>query len=185
MDSSIAPHLRRPRTLPTRKGADFQPPYPSFSARFPERTLRVVMAYFGVQYPGTTAPPAAADALAALLADLSGGDGAGNVERAHYVDEAGFGTQLVIAYWDDVETFDRWSALHGSWTDPARAGRGGRRTPRGWTTRRPRAGNRPLWRRRTLGRCRRYCFPRVRSRRWRGQDCPPGGRQCRCLRKRV
>ena len=42
MDSAIAPHLRRERVLPTRKGADFQPPYPSFSARFPTTTTTVV-----------------------------------------------------------------------------------------------------------------------------------------------
>ena len=123
MDSAIAPHLRRERVLPTRKGADFQPPYPSFSARFPTTTTTVVMAYLGVQYPGDTPPDVAVEALTALRGDLGAEHGAKNVDLAQYVDEAGYGTRIVIAYWDDPQTFDTWSTAH-PWVTPERAGRG-------------------------------------------------------------
>ncbi len=121
LESSIAPHLVLPRTRPTRKSATFTPPYPSFSARFPTDVVSVVMAYFGVQHPRDADPSvaAAADAeVAALVGRLAGADGAGSVERARYVDEAGFLTTVVIAYWTDVERHRRWDGAGPGWTDP-------------------------------------------------------------------
>jgi aldoxime dehydratase len=123
VDSAIAPHLRRERVRPTRKGEDFQPPYPSFSARFPTTTVTVVMAYFGVQYPGDKPPAVAVEALATLRRDLAGEHGAGTVDLAAYVDEAGYGTRVAIAYWDDPDVFDAWNAAH-PWTDAGRTGQG-------------------------------------------------------------
>ena len=124
VESSIAPHLRRPRTRPTRKAEGFRPPYPSYSARFPVTTTRVVMAYFGLQYTGSVAPPAATTALEDLRADLGHTDGAKHVDVAEYVDEAGCRTRIVIAYWDDVAAFDRWTSGTPGWTDPWRADQG-------------------------------------------------------------
>jgi aldoxime dehydratase len=44
-------------------------------------------------------------------------DGPGHLEISRYVDEAGFGTALIVGYWLSPETFDAWYAAHGAaWT---------------------------------------------------------------------
>jgi aldoxime dehydratase len=127
LESAVPPHLVVDRTRPTRKSASFTPPYPSFVARFPPDVVTVVMAFFGVQHP-QDAPAevaAAADAeVAGLLARLAGDDGAGAVDRTRYVDEAGYVTTVVIAYWTDPERHRRWERAGQGWTDPARRGGG-------------------------------------------------------------
>ena len=65
MESAIPLHLETPRTRHKRVPDDYQPPYPSFVARYKPAVNRVVMAYFGLQYRGT-APAVATDALAEI-----------------------------------------------------------------------------------------------------------------------
>jgi len=123
VESSIAPHLRTERTIPATKDETFVPPYPSFSARFPTSVVRVVMAYFGLQHSAEAAPAVrhrARAELDGLVAELQGSDGAGEVDRAGYMDEAGYETTLVIAYWTDLAVHDRWRRSRTAWTDPSR-----------------------------------------------------------------
>jgi aldoxime dehydratase len=111
MESAIPQHLASRRTQPLRMKADWQPPYPSFVARFAPSVARVAMAYFGVQYGSEGEPPAIARAaLADLAATCSAPDGPGWVDRAAYVDEVGYRTVITIAYWDDPARYERWSA---------------------------------------------------------------------------
>lgn len=111
MESAIPQHLVSRRTEPTRMKPDWQPPYPSFVARFAPSVARVAMAYFGVQYRSGSEPPAIARAaLDDLAAACSGPDGPGWADRAAYVDEAGYDTVITIAYWDDPARHERWSA---------------------------------------------------------------------------
>ncbi len=124
LESAIPSHLVVPRTQIARTPADFTPPYPSFSARFAAKTKRVVMAYFGVQCPQLSEPALLAPTLAELREQLAAEDGAGHVDRATYVDEAGFTTVLVIAYWDDPERYDRWLDSTPSWTRDERTSTG-------------------------------------------------------------
>ena len=51
MESAIPQHLVSRRTQLARMKPDWQPPYPSFVARFAPSVARVAMDYFGVQYP--------------------------------------------------------------------------------------------------------------------------------------
>jgi len=120
LESSIAPHLVVERTRPTRKSATFTPPYPSFSARFPTDVVSVVMSYFGVQQPQDATEEVSARAtaeVADLVARLASSDGAAGVDRAAYVDEAGYATTVVIAYWTDPQRHQRWEAAATGWTD--------------------------------------------------------------------
>lgn len=119
MESSIADHLVLERTRPTRKGEDFRPAYPSFSARFDPAVTRVVMAYLGVQFRGGM-PQVAADAIAALHAATGLPDGPAYRDQARYTDEAGYDTVVDILYWTDVDAHARWSASVADWTAPER-----------------------------------------------------------------
>src|SRR4051794_17392834 len=106
MESAIPLHLETQRTRHKRVPDDYQPPYPSFVARYKPAVGRVVMAYFGVQYRGDT-PLAALKDIAGLFA---GDGGPSHWDRAHYVDQSGYETIVTVAYWDDVARFDAWFA---------------------------------------------------------------------------
>lgn len=111
LESSIAPHLRRPDRTPKHPVGTYTPPYPSFSARFGEEVGAVVMAYFGVQ-SREASDPSALDARVSLREMLAATDGPGHVDRTAYVDAYGYNTVIDIAYWDDLGTYERWERAH-------------------------------------------------------------------------
>ena len=111
MESAIPGQLASRRTQPAGMKPGWQPPYPSFVARFAPSVTRVAMAYFGVQYRPAAGPPEIARAaLAELGAAAAGPDGPGWTDRAAYQDEAGYQTVITIAYWDDPARYERWAA---------------------------------------------------------------------------
>lgn len=124
MESAIPLHLEAQRTRHKRVPDDYQPPYPSFVARYKPTVGRVVMAYFGVQYRG--ARPAAATEALAEIAGLFGGEGGpSHWDRAHYVDQAGYANFVSVAYWDDIARFDAWfPPAREAWTGKHRDGIG-------------------------------------------------------------
>ncbi len=124
MESAIPPHLRVDRSRTRRITDDYAPPYPSFVARHKPSVKRVVMAYFGVQYPGEVSTHVAA-ALRRIAAAFTAANAPGHWDRASYVDEAGFTNIISIAYWDAPASFDAWFAIHGrDWTADSRVGEG-------------------------------------------------------------
>jgi aldoxime dehydratase len=120
MESAIPLHLETARTRHKRVPDDYQPPYPSFVARYKPAVSRVVMAYFGVQHRGA-APPAAAEALKEIAGLFAAAGGPTHWDRAHYVDQAGYQTIVSVAYWDDIARFDTWFApAREAWTGKLR-----------------------------------------------------------------
>lgn len=104
LESAIPEYLVTERICPRRTPGSYQPPFPSYSARFPVSTTRVVMAYFGIQGNPGKSP--------------WGDDGPPRSDRARYVDEEGIDTTVFIGYWDDAQAFDRWYLRTGHmWTD--------------------------------------------------------------------
>ncbi|TWO72758.1 phenylacetaldoxime dehydratase family protein [Caenimonas sedimenti] len=113
MESAIPVHLQCPRTRQKRVPDDYQPPYPSFVARFQPAVAQVAMAYFGLQFRGSmTAQPR--EALAGLEQAFSAANAPGHWDRASHVDEAGYTNIISIAYWDRPAVFDAWFAAHGT-----------------------------------------------------------------------
>ncbi|MDA9521428.1 phenylacetaldoxime dehydratase [Bradyrhizobium sp. CCBAU 11434] len=124
MESAIPAHLETQRTCHKRVPDDYQPPYPSFVARYKPGVSRVVMAYFGVQHRGA-ASAAAMGALAEIAGLFAGEGGPTHWDRAHYVDQAGHTNIVTVAYWDDIARFDTWFApAHQAWTGKPRDGIG-------------------------------------------------------------
>jgi aldoxime dehydratase len=123
MESAIPQHLATARTQPTTLKPDWQPPYPSFVARFKPSVTRVAMAYLGVQYHAATQPPAVVrTALADLAAACEAPDGPKHTDRASYIDENGYTTLITIAYWDQPSYYDQWfSTAHEMWLGDHRA----------------------------------------------------------------
>jgi aldoxime dehydratase len=118
MESAIPSHLQCPRTRHRRVPDDYQPPFPATVARYKPSVTRVVMAYFGVQFPGSATPVAVTEALQYIAAALDNSSAKkiapGHWDRAQYVDEAGFTNIVSIGYWDDPTAFDAWFAEHGA-----------------------------------------------------------------------
>ena len=124
MESAIPLHLETTRTRHKRVPDDYQPPYPSFVARYKPGVSRVAMAYFGVQHHGT-APAAAAEALAEIAAKFAAAGGPSHWDRARYVDQAGYETIVSVGYWDDIVRFDAWfEPARETWTGRQREGIG-------------------------------------------------------------
>lgn len=121
MESAIPRHLQTERTQSARTPRDYRPPYPSFVARHPPNVVRVVMAYFGVQY--RDAPTAATRAAIDWLDRRFATDhGPSHWDRAQYVDQAGYTNIVSVAYWDDPQLFDDWFAdARDGWTGEARS----------------------------------------------------------------
>jgi aldoxime dehydratase len=123
MESAIPQHLMMERTQPVGLRPGWQPPYPSFVARFAPSVTRVAMAYFGVQYRSESEPPAIVrTALADLTAASANANGPSHIDRARYIDEAGYLTVVSIAYWDDLARHERWfAAARQIWLDDQHA----------------------------------------------------------------
>ncbi|MGX4804237.1 phenylacetaldoxime dehydratase family protein [Bradyrhizobium guangdongense] len=120
MESAIPAHLEIQRTRHKRVPDDYRPPYPSFVARYKPGVNRVVLAYFGVQYRGTS-PAAAAEALAEIARLFADEGGPSHWDRARYVDEAGYVNIVSVAYWDDIPHFDAWfMPAREAWTGKTR-----------------------------------------------------------------
>jgi len=124
MESAIPPHLQVSRSRHRRVPDDYQPPYPSFVARHRPAVGGVVMAYFGVQHSGE-APKGLPAALKSLEAVFASANGPRHWDRAAYVDEAGYGNTVSVAYWDDRSAFNQWfPAARAAWTGAEAAGLG-------------------------------------------------------------
>ena len=112
LESAVADHLRGEKA----RGAHVsrkRPAFDSYTARLPVDADRVVIAYFGVQCP-LAQRDSAFEAAGEFASAMSGPV---HREFAEYVDEWGFLTVLVVAYWLDIPAFDAWFESAGrDWT---------------------------------------------------------------------
>tara|TARA_A100001391_G_scaffold126315_1_gene86392 strand:- start:2263 stop:3297 length:1035 start_codon:yes stop_codon:yes gene_type:complete len=119
MESAIPEHLRREPRRPNGKPNDYAPPFPAWVARFEPLEKQVVMAYFGVQSRRQPTPAA----LSPITDRFETGGGPGVWDLAGMVDAEGFHNLFAIAYWTDIDVFQRWwddSGFAAWWRDPAR-----------------------------------------------------------------
>lgn len=116
LESAIPHHLERERTVPAKGKGDFNPPYPSYSSRFPKQAKDLVMAIFGVQYASKS------DNYGAALSKLSSFINSSSVaeasrpafsEPAAVTDNRGFYNSTMIAYWPSKEKYDDWKVSSG------------------------------------------------------------------------
>lgn len=112
MESAIPGHLRCPRIQPRRAADDFIPPFASRVARYDPTVTQVVMAYFGVQFRGSSVPIDARNPLSELAVAFGRESGPGSWDRALCVDEASFTNVISVAYWKSPTEFQSW---FGQW----------------------------------------------------------------------
>lgn len=125
MESAIAPHLRCARSRERRIADDFQPPFPAWTARGNTTSSQCVMGYIGVQWRENRLAAKAEALLAALARGLGEGEAAHGIERASFVDGAGWHNDVLIGYWPDLASYQAWWHQHDAWwADPVREGEG-------------------------------------------------------------
>lgn len=108
MESAIPRELQCPRTRTMRMAEGYTPPSPAWSARWPAGVSEVVMAYLGVQCKDASDSGVAFGAAKAIVARLRAAHSPSHEDLLHYVDEAGYTTYVVVAYWSDPGVFNRW-----------------------------------------------------------------------------
>lgn len=124
MESAIPTELKCPRSVAMRMTDGYAPPSPAWTSRWPAGTSQVVMAYLGVQCPHASLAGAAFEAASEVVRQLAAPHGPLHNDLLYYVDEAGYPTYVVVAYWSDLQMFDRWQGselVRRWWDSPARA----------------------------------------------------------------
>lgn len=108
LDSSIPSHLRCPRTRHRRVSDTWKPPYPAFSALVDPAIEQLVMAYFGVQSKGEAMHGKACAAFQNIRDSLQLPDGPARHDLVQFTDAEGFLNLIVVAYWQDPKTHQKW-----------------------------------------------------------------------------
>lgn len=102
--------------------ADWEPPYPSFSAAFAPDVDQVVMAYYAiVRAPGGDAEANAF--IAWMRMAVADRHGPAVVNRARHRNARGEVSEIFILYWTDIERFTAWEMsrpVAGWWLSPQR-----------------------------------------------------------------
>ncbi|RYP91590.1 hypothetical protein DL770_002304 [Monosporascus sp. CRB-9-2] len=112
LESAIPEHLRCTRIRPAKEPPNFQPPYPSYSARFPENVSDLVMAVVGAQYKtASDADGVAQSTLSTFLTSLS--NPPSFFEWASVIDNKGFYNISALAYWPSKATYEAWAKQSG------------------------------------------------------------------------
>ena len=110
LDSSIPNHLRCPRTRTRRVSDTWQPAVPMYSARGDASIENMVMAYFGVQSKGDEMKGRACAAYRTICASFAQPDGPARHDLVQQVDGQGYLNLIAVAYWTDLEKYDRWNS---------------------------------------------------------------------------
>ncbi len=110
LDSSIPSHLRCPRTRTRRVSDTWQPAVPMYSARGDASIENMVMAYFGVQSKGDEMKARACAAYRTICASFAQPDGPARHDLVQQVDGQGYLNLIAVAYWTDLEKYDRWNS---------------------------------------------------------------------------
>lgn len=106
LESAIPEHLRRERTCPMAMKETWQPPYPSYSARFDPTRTDLTMLILGVQEPAETASRSGTTRAAfqehctAFLERIDGSGAVAFRDQSEFVDEAGALNRMVVCYLD-------------------------------------------------------------------------------------
>lgn len=113
LESSIPGHLRCTRTQATGlPNPDFQPPYPSYSVRFPKDTSQLVVAIIGAQYKTVAdANGAATSTLSAFL--TSSTHAPSFFEWASVTDNRDHYNISALAYWPSKTVYETWTEKSG------------------------------------------------------------------------
>lgn len=109
LENAIPIHLQTTRTIPAKTPANYMPPFPAYTARFPKEAKDLVMAIIGVQHETPIDPPGADyQKLVDFVAHSPESSRPKYWEAAAVTDNRGFQNQVVIPYWQTKADYDCW-----------------------------------------------------------------------------
>ncbi|RFU79271.1 phenylacetaldoxime dehydratase [Trichoderma arundinaceum] len=114
--TAIPEHLQVERTISASTPANFDPPFPAYSAQFAKDVSSLVMAIIGAQFPGKTGKEKAAISKVNSFLALTDKEKAirpAFSEWASATDHKGFYNVTAIAYWKDEESYQKWTTKSG------------------------------------------------------------------------
>ncbi|KAL7934016.1 hypothetical protein V8C35DRAFT_280329 [Trichoderma chlorosporum] len=108
--TAIPEHLQVERTVPASTPANYEPPFPAYSAQFGKNVSSLVMAIIGAQFPSKTEKEEAAISKVNSFLTFRGKDeeealGPAFSEWAAVTDHKGFHNITAIAYWKSEEAY--------------------------------------------------------------------------------
>ncbi|KAK4632287.1 Phenylacetaldoxime dehydratase [Fulvia fulva] len=118
LESAIPEHLRVERTIPANTPANYQPPFPAYSARFPKDAQGMVTAMIGVQHKNAVQGQSTEfKQISSFVEKPSNGVKPRYWEAASVKDNRGYYNEVAIPYWRSKEDFDQWRSESGfeSW----------------------------------------------------------------------
>lgn len=122
LEPAIPGHLRVTRTIPVNTPANYQPPFPAYSARFPKEAKGLVTAIIGVQSKTKAEKHGPEYQQLIEFVDKKQGKSKPRYwEAASVVDNRGYYNEVVIPYWETKADFEAWkidSGFETFWKDP-------------------------------------------------------------------
>lgn len=113
LESAIPPHLQVERTLSSKLPANYQPPFPAYTSRWPAHIKGLVFAIFGVQQQDAQSGSKSVERLISFVKDTQSEALPRHWELASYTDNQGYHTHTVMGYWETEEAFEQWSIETG------------------------------------------------------------------------
>jgi hypothetical protein len=109
--SAIPDHLQTERTVPAKIAEGYEPLFPGFASRFPEKAAGLVIGIIGAQFPSQSQVD---DAVVPKLESFaSAAGGVSYSEWASGTDAKGFYNLTMLAYWPSKEVYESWSVESG------------------------------------------------------------------------
>ena len=110
-ESAIPEHLRAERTVPAKMPEGYEPPFPAFASRFPEKAEDLVIGIIGAQFPSQDQVDEAG--VVPKLESFAAAGGVSYSEWASVTDAKGFYNLTMLAYWPSKEVYESWSVESG------------------------------------------------------------------------
>jgi hypothetical protein len=116
LEPSIPVYLQQERSLPPKlPSSEWQPPFPSYSARFPEEIKDLTMAIIGVQHsePNAGAECEQFERIRSFVETPLAKFHPCFWEAASVTDNHGCFNEVAIVYWSSAVDFDKWKSESG------------------------------------------------------------------------
>jgi hypothetical protein len=111
LESAIPEYLRVPRTQPLNTPPSYEPPFPAYTARFPQNIKDIVMVVIGAQSFSILDKASVAPLLSIVQQEVDSKPS--YWEPTSVKDSSGAHNIAVIAYWQSKEAYLKWCSASG------------------------------------------------------------------------
>lgn len=114
LEAAIPEYLRQERTIPSKLPADYQPPFPAYSARFSQDIKDLVMVTIGTQHEHQKATQSEEyKQIVAFVEKPLQSSKPCYWEAASVTDNRGYFNEVAIVYWRSKRDYESWTTESG------------------------------------------------------------------------